>query len=112
MPRYKVKLNDVQLEQVENFDYLGSLLTTVCRCEKEIKKRIILAKKAFINKRNILTNKSISTKLKKRFIKTYVWSILLYGCESWTLNKTTESILVATEMWCWRRMLRISWAKK
>jgi len=46
---------------------------------------------------------------KKRLIKTYVWSVALYGSETWTINKKEKDMLEALEMWCWRKMQRISW---
>ena len=94
------------------------VLTTLAAClhltanVTEIKRRIALAKKSFMNKKSIITNKVMSIESKKRFIKCFVWSVLLYGCEAWTIGKTTEKILMAMEMWCWKRMLRFSWTKK
>ena len=65
-----------------------------------------------MNKKSIITNKVMSIESKKRFIKCFVWSVLLYECVAWTISKITEKILMAMEMWCWKRMLRISWTKK
>ena len=78
----------------------------------EIKRRIALAKKSFMNKKSIITNKVMLIESKKRFIKCFVWSVLLYGCETWAISKTNEKILMAMEMRCWKRMLRISCTKK
>ena len=111
-PTCSVKLKNVVIEQVESSDCLGSLLTQDCKCVKEIRKRNALAKKSFMDKKSILTNKSLSIESRKRFVKCYVWSVLLYGCEAWTVGKATETTLMAMEMWCWRKMLRISWIKK
>ena len=60
----------------------------------------------------ILKNRNISFSTKWRVLKTYVWSILLYGCESWTITTETRKRLEAAEMWFFRRMLRISWTEK
>ena len=92
-PASSVKLNNVTIEQVESFNYLGSLLTSDCKCDREIKRRIALAKKSFMNKKSIITNKVMSIESKKRFIKCFVWSVLLYGCEAWTISKITEKVL-------------------
>ena len=62
--------------------------------------------------RTILTNRNIKITTKIRVLKTYVWSILLYGCECWTINKEIEKKLEAAEMWFIRRMMRISWTEK
>ena len=64
--------------------------------------------------KNLLTNSKVSIETRKRFIKCYVWSTLLYGygCESWTLRKTDVSKIQAAEMWFWRRLLKISWIER
>ena len=62
--------------------------------------------------KNLLTNSRLSLQTRVRAIKTYVWSTLLYGCEAWTVSKAMEQRLEAVEMWCWRRMLRISWTER
>ena len=50
--------------------------------------------------------------IRKRFIKCYVWSVLLYGCETWTMSTTDEKKIEAVEMWCYRRMLKLSWTQR
>ena len=62
--------------------------------------------------KNLLTNNRINIKTRVRAMKTYVWSTLMYGSESWTLNKTLKNKLNAAEMWCYRRMLRINWTDR
>lgn len=62
--------------------------------------------------KSIFTNSNINIGTKMKTLKTYVWSILLYGCECWTLTKDTERRLEATEMWFLRRILKISWTEK
>ena len=97
-----------ELEQVSSFDYLGSLVTSDGKCLRDIKKRIALAKQAFNNKKTTLTNKKISIETKKRFLKIYVWSTLLYGC----ISKEAQNHLEAAEMWFYRRLIRIPWTQK
>jgi len=111
-PRCDIFLDGEKLEQTDQFDYLGSLITSDCRCDKEIKRRIVLAKKAFTEKKNILADKKLNLKLRIRLLKCYVWSTLLYGCESWTISSSCKRRLEAMEMWCYRRMARISWVKR
>lgn len=60
----------------------------------------------------MLTSKKIHLNIKKRLIKTYVWSVATYGCETWVINDTEKKKLEAFEMWCWRRMERISWIER
>jgi len=112
VPKSKIFLNGEILEQTDHFDYLGSIVTSDCRSEKEIRRRIVLAKKAFMEKKNIFADKKLSMDLKTRLLKCYVWSTLLYGCEGWTLSSSSEKKLEAAEMWLYRRMMRISWIKK
>ena len=97
------------IKQVDSFKYLGYCLNTDGKCVSEVKKRISLAKDAFYQMKAIMRNKHISMNTKMKVLKTYIWGILLYGCESWTINKEIERRLEATEMWFIRRMLRISW---
>lgn len=111
-PKSKILLNGEELEQTDRFEYLGSTVTSDCRSDNEIRKRIALAKKAFMDKKNIFTDKKLNIDLKVRLLKCYVWSTLLYGCESWTLSNNSKKLLESAEMWFYRKMLRISWVKK
>ena len=111
-PDCLVTLQQEPVKKVEQFQYLGSVLTSDARCTTEIKRRIGIAKTAFRKMKNLLTNSRLSLQTRVRAIKTYVWSTLLYGCEAWTVSKAMEQRLEAVEMWCWRRMLRISWTER
>jgi len=106
-PKCNVKCNNAPIEQVDSFNYLGSLLTADGRCRSEIKRRIAIAKSSFNQMKSIFTDRKLSTRLKIRLLKCYIWSVLLYGCESWTLSAETTKNLEAAEMWFFRRMLRI-----
>jgi len=97
-----------QLENVESFKYLGSVLTNDGRCTCEIKCIIPMAKAAFNKKRALFTS-TLDLKLRKKLVKCYIWSIALYGAESWTLRAVDQEHLESFEMWCWRRMEKISW---
>ena len=96
------------VEQVNQFRYLGSLISDDGTCTAEIKSRIAMAKNAF-NKRRELFSKRLSKELKKKVIMTIVWSVALYGSETWTLRKYERDRLEAFEMWTWRNMENISW---
>ena len=78
----------------------------------EIKARIGMAKTQFGQLQKILTSRHISLQLRLRLMKCYVYSILLYGCETWTLNKDLEKRINAFEMWTLRRLGRISWTER
>jgi len=104
----KIIIDQKQLENVESFNYLGSILTNDGKCTCEIKCRIAMAKAAFNKKRALFTS-TLDLELRKKLVKCYVWSIALYGAETWTLRAVDEKHLESSEMWCWRRMEKISW---
>ena len=70
-----------------------------------------MAKAAFNKKRNLLTSK-LDLHLRKKLVKCYVWSMVLYGAETWTLRATDQKRLESFEMWCWRRKEKISWTDR
>ena len=110
-PKVNIILDGQPVEQVERLVYLGQLITENGKCDEEIKRRIEIARTAYIKMRNVLTNPKLSTSARLRFIKCYVWSTLLYGVETWTISKTSQQRLEAFEVWALRRMLRISWTR-
>ena len=99
-----------KIEQVKQFCYLGSLITEDARCQSEIRRRIAMGKEAFYQRRELMRS-SLNKELKKRMIKTLIWSVVLYGSETWTMRKDDIRRLEAFEMWIWRRMERISWTQ-
>lgn len=105
--RCKIYINGAELKCVKSFRYLGSIVTEDGRCQSEIKSRIAQAKCTFSELGNVLKNRTVSGKTKMNVLKCYVWSTLLYGCESWTLTADLRRRINAFEMWCLRRMERI-----
>ena len=97
-----------QLENVECFKYLGSMLTNDGRCSCEIKSRIAMAKAAFNKKKTLFTSK-LDLNLRKKLVKYYICIMAFYGVETWTLRAADQKYLESLEMWCWRRMEKISW---
>ncbi|KDR18382.1 hypothetical protein L798_07764 [Zootermopsis nevadensis] len=106
-----VVIGNQQMENVEIFKYLGSIVTTDALCTKEVKARIAMAKAAFVKKRILLTSK-LGLEMKKKLVKCYVWSVALYGAETWTLRKKEQKYLESFEMWCWRRIEKIRWTDR
>jgi hypothetical protein len=104
----KIMIDQKQLEDVESLKYLGSLLTNDGRCTCEIKSRIAMAKTAF-NKKKALFISTLDLELKKKLVKCYIWSITLHGAETWTLRVVDQKHLEISEIWCSRRMEKISW---
>ena len=100
------------LSQVESFRYLGSLVDEDGRCDKEIRARIGMAKSNFGKMRKLLTNLSLNRQLRLRLLECYVWSGMLYGCESWNISKEMSKRLEAAEMWFLRRMMRVPWTAR
>ena len=101
-----------KIKQVQTFKYLGYMVTSDGRSDTEIRRRIAIAKDSFNKMKPILKNRNILMETKLRVLKAYIWSILLYGCESWNISTDMIKKLQATEMWFIRRMLRISWEEK
>jgi hypothetical protein len=93
----KIIIDQKQLDNVESFKYLGSILTNDGRCTCEIKCRIAMAKAAFNKKRNLFTS-SLDLELRKKLVKCYVWSIALYGAETWTFRAADQKHLESFEM--------------
>jgi hypothetical protein len=87
------------------------MITKDARYLREIKSRIALPKAAFNKKKNLFTSK-LELNLRKKLVKCYIWSIALYGAETWTLRKVDQKHLESFEMWCWRRMEKISWTDR
>ena len=104
-----LQLNGLNVEMVDKFKYLGSIITKTLDPDIEIKCRIEAARTAFNKMRGFFCNDNLSLKLRQRLIKCYVWSVLLYGCETWSLKVNIMNRLEAFEMWLHRRMLRIPW---
>ena len=77
----------------------------------EIKSRIAMAKAAFSKKKILFTSK-LDLNLRKKLIKCYIWSMALYDAETWTLRAADQKYLESFEMWCWRRMEKISWTDR
>ena len=84
------------------------MLTNDGRCTREIKSRIAMAKAAFNKKRALFTS-TLGLKLRKKLVKCYIWSMALYGTETWTNRAVDQKHLEGFEMWCWRRMEKINW---
>ncbi|VVC42051.1 Hypothetical protein CINCED_3A009450 [Cinara cedri] len=104
-----IAIDNESLQQVQEYKYLESLITAEGTSKKEIVSRINQAKCAFNKKKNLFTPRRIDINIRKNLIKTYVWSVVLYGSENWTIAKAEKNRLLAFETWCWGRMQGISW---
>jgi len=97
------------LEQVHDFKFLGSHKSADGYCTKEIKRRIALARQKAVVLASIWKDRNIKTATNVKVMKSMVWAVFQYGVEGWTLKKSDRYRIEAFEMWCWRKMLSISW---
>ena len=100
------------METVTDFIFLGSKITADGDCSHEIKRRLLLGRKAMTNLDSILKSRDITLPTKVRLVKAMVFPVVMYGCESWTIKKTECQRIDAFELWCWRRLLRIPWSAR
>lgn len=100
------------IELVDGYVYLGSYINNQGNCSEEIRRRIGMAKSAVSRLTKIWRDRSISKRVKMELMRALVFSIFLYGAETWTLRATDRRKIDAFEMWCWRRMLRIPWTAR
>ncbi|CAG9834914.1 unnamed protein product, partial [Diabrotica balteata] len=104
-----IRVNNKNIQKVPKFRYLGSWITEDLDPNIEIRSRIEQARTAFTNMRTFLSNSSLNLTLRYRFVKCYIYSILLYGVETWTIKANVINRLEAFEMWVFRRLLKIPW---
>ena len=90
----------------------GSKITADGDCSHEIKRRLLLARKAMTNLDSILKSRDITLPTKVHLVKAMVFSVVMYECESWTIKKAEHRRINAFELWCWRRLLRVPWTSR
>ena len=100
------------METERDFIFLGSKFTADGDCSHEIKGCLLLGRKAMTNLDSILKNRDITLPTKVRLVKAMVFPVVMYGCESWTVKKAECRRTDAFELWCWRRLLRVSWTAR
>ena len=99
-------------ETVTDFIFGGSKITAEGDCSHEIKRCLLLGRKAMTNIDNILKNRHITLPTKVHLVKAMVFPVVMYGCESWTIKKAERRRIDAFELWCWRRLLRVPWTAR
>ena len=100
------------VEKVTHFILGGSKITADGDCSHEIKRRLLLGRKVMTNLDSILKSRDINLPRKVHLVKAMVFSVVMYGCESWTIKKAEHRRIDAFELWCWRRLLRVPWTAK
>ena len=97
------------VETATDFIFLGSKITADGDCSHEIKRRLLLGRKAMTNLDSIFKSRDITLPTKVRLVRAMVFPVVMYGCESWTVKKAERRRIDAFEQWCWRRLLRVPW---
>ena len=100
---------DGEERKLANFIFLGSKITADGDCIHQIIRHFLLGRKAMTNLDSMLKSRDITLSTKVQLVKAIVFPIVMYGCESWTIKKTECQRIDAFELWCWRRLFRVTW---
>ena len=95
------------METVADFIFFGSKITADNDCSHEIKRHLLLGRKAMTNLDSVLKSRDLTLPTKVHLVKAMVFPVLMYGCESWTIRTVECQRIVGFELWCWRRLLRV-----
>ena len=106
------QINGETMETVTDFIFLGSKITADGDYSHEIKRHLLLGRKAMTNLDSMLKNRDITLPTNVHIVKAMVFPVAMYGCESWTTKKAEHQRIDAFEMWCWRRLLRAPWTTR
>ena len=101
------QINGEKVETLTDFIFLGSKITADGDCSHEIKRHLLLGRKAMINLDNILKSREITLPTMAHIVKAMVFPVVMYGCESWTTKKAECQRIDVFELWCWRRLLSV-----
>ena len=99
-------------ETVSDFTFLGSKITADGDCSHELKRCLLLEKKAMTKLDSIFKSRDITLPTKVHLVKSMVLPVVMYGCESWTIKKAERWRIDAFKLWCWRRFLRVPWTAR
>ena len=100
------------VETVSSFDFWGSQITVNGHCSHEIKRHLLLGRKVMTNLDSILKRRDITLPTKVHLVKAMVFPVIMYGYESWTIKKAEHRRIDTFQLWCWRRLLRVSWTAR
>ena len=100
------------METVRDFVFLGSEIPADGECSHEIKRSLLLGRKVMTNLGSILKSRDITLLTNVHLVKAMVFPVVMYGCESWTIKKAECQEVDAFELWCWRRLWKVSWTAR
>ena len=100
------------MEAVTDFLFLGSKITVDGDCSHEIRRRLLLGRKAMTNLDSVLKGRDITPSTKVHIVKAMVFPVVTYSCESWTVKRAEHQRMDAFKLWCWRRLLRAPWTPR
>ena len=100
------------VEAVTDFIFLGFKITMDGDCSHEVKRCLLLGRKAMTNLNNILKSRDIVLLTKVYIAKVVIFPVVMYGCEGWTIKKARHQRIDGFELWCWRRFLRVPWTAR
>ena len=100
------------VETVSGFIFWSSKITADADCSHEVKRHLLLGRKVMTNLDSIFKSRDITLPTKVHLVKTMVFPVVMYGCESWTMKKAECQRIDAFELWCWRRLLRVPWTAR
>ena len=106
------QIDEETMETVTDFIFLGSKITPDGDCSNEIKRHLLLERKAMIDLDSILKSRDITLLTKVHLFKAMVFPVVMYGCKSWTIKKAEHWSIDAFELWCWNRLLRVPWTAR
>ena len=101
-----------KVEAVTDFTFLGCKITANGDCSHEIKRCLLLGRRAMTNLGSILKSRDITLLTKVHIVKAVVFPVVMYRCESWIIKKVESQRIDAFELWCWRRLLRVPWTER
>ena len=101
-----------KVETVTDSIFLGSKITVDSDCSPEIKRHLLLGRKAMTNIASVLKSRDITLTTKVCIAKAMIFPVVMYGCESWTIKKAEGRKIDAFKLWCWRRLLRVPWMSR
>ena len=101
-----------KVESVTDFLFLGSKITVDSNCNHEIRRQLLPGRKVMTNLDTVLKSRDITLLKKVRLVKAVVFPVVMYGCESWTVNKAEHQRIDIFKLWCWKRLLKVPWTAR